>query len=76
MGAAGLKRVQEVFDWPVILKSYVALAEELKTLRASYANTQALTERKVWPHRADPFHRFAHFPSQTLQGNWQVVAKP
>jgi starch synthase len=75
MGAAGLKRVQEVFDWPVILKSYVALADELKTLRATYAENNVLTERKAWPHRADPFHRFAHFPSQTLQGNWQVVAK-
>ena len=76
MGASGLKRVQEVFDWPVILKSYVALADELKTLRATYATNNALSERKSWPHRADPFHRFAHFSSQTLQGNWQVVAKP
>jgi glycosyltransferase involved in cell wall biosynthesis len=76
MGAAGLKRVQEVFDWPIILQSYVALADELKTLRTTYAQNQTLSERKAWPHRADPFHRFAHFPSQTLQVNWNVVAKP
>ena len=76
MGAAGLKRVQDEFDWPIILKSYVSLAEELKTLRATYSHNNALTERKAWPHRADPFHRFAHFPSHTLQRSWRVVAKP
>jgi glycosyltransferase involved in cell wall biosynthesis len=76
MGAAGLKRVQEEFDWPVILRRYTALADELTTLRAAYNSNNALTEKKAWPHRADPFQRFAHFPSQTLQGNWAVVAKP
>jgi len=29
-----------------------------------------------WPTRADPFARFAHFPTQTLGGNWQVRPQP
>jgi len=76
MGAAGLKRVQEVFDWPIILKSYVALADELKTLRNSYLQNNSWSEKTSWPQRADPFQRFAHFPTNTLKGHWQVFGKP
>ena len=29
-----------------------------------------------WPQRADPFHRFAHFPTATLPGHWRVRVQP
>lgn len=74
MGAAGLERAQQVFDWPVVLRQYVELAGQLATMRAK-ATQQEQTPRN-WPQRADPFARFAHFPSTTLQGHWPVQARP
>ncbi len=69
MGAAGLARAQDTFDWPVILQRYAQLADELARIRAA-AGTQPA---EPWPTRADPFARFSHFPSQTLGGNWMVM---
>ncbi len=68
MGAAGLARAQAQFDWPVILQRYALLADELGKIRKA-AGPQAA---EPWPQRADPFARFAHFPTQTMGGNWQV----
>lgn len=72
MGAAGLARAQGEFDWPVILQRYAQLADELARIRLA-AGVQAA---QPWPTRADPFARFAHFPSQTLGGGWLVRAQP
>ena len=72
MGAAGLARAQGEFDWPVILQRYAQLADELARIRLA-AGVQAA---QPWPTRADPFARFAHFPSQTLGGDWRVRAQP
>ncbi len=72
MGEAGRARAQAEFDWPVILRRYAALARELAGIRQAHADTVAQT----WPQRADPFMRFAHFPTATLGGNWIVRARP
>lgn len=72
MGAAGLARAQSEYDWPVILERYAELAEELGQIRR-VAGPQP---PEPWPTRADPFARFGHFPSQTLNGNWLVAAQP
>ena len=72
MGAAGLARVQGEFDWPLILQRYAELAGELAKIRSA-AGPQ---KPEPWPQRADPFARFAHFPSHTLQGDWIVVPQP
>jgi glycosyltransferase involved in cell wall biosynthesis len=72
MGAAGLARAQSEFDWPVILQRYAQLADELNQIRLA-AGPQA---PEPWVQRADPFARFAHFPSQTLAGNAVVLAQP
>lgn len=74
MGAAGLQRARQVFDWPVVLRQYAALAAELGEIRR-HAAPQAQQPR-AWPQRADPFARFAHFSSATLQGSWPVQARP
>ena len=68
MGVAGLARAQSEFDWPVILHQYSLLAGELSRIRLAAGPQVA----EPWPQRADPFSRFAHFPSQTLAGNWVV----
>lgn len=74
MGAAGLQRAQQVFDWPVVLRQYVALAAELAAIRAQAAPHEKAP--RAWPQRADPFARFAHFASATLRGDWPVQALP
>ena len=73
MGNAGQERATKFFDWPLIISRYSQLAEELTDLRQKHLNLQG---PKSWPQRADPFHRFAHFSSGTLSGNWAVSAKP
>jgi len=72
MGAAGLRRSALEFDWQVVLQRYSQLANELANIRLS-AGPKA---PEPWVQRADPFARFAHFPSQTLLGNLVVVAQP
>lgn len=72
MGAAGLARAQSEFDWPVILRRYAQLADELGQIRLA-AGPQA---PEPWVQRADPFARFGHFPSQTLAGYWLVLPQP
>ena len=72
MGAAGLARATQDFDWPVILQRYAQLADELSKIRLD-AGPQA---PEPWVQRADPFARFGHFPTHTLVGNAMVLAQP
>ena len=72
MGAAGLARAIQDFDWPVILQRYAQLADELSKIRLA-AGPQA---PEPWVQRADPFARFGHFPTNTLAGNAMVLAQP
>jgi len=72
MGVAGRRRALEEFDWPVILRRYDALAMELNEIRRVHAGPDLAAPAEPWPQRADPFHRFAHFPTTTLQGYWRV----
>lgn len=72
MGAAGQARAQHDFDWPVILRRYAELATELSEIRQG----GPLECAQPWSQRADPFLRFAHFPTATLGGDWGVRARP
>lgn len=72
MGQAGLRHAQAMFDWPVILRQYAQLAGSLAELRRAAGPQPA----QPWPGRADPFARFAQFPSATLGGTWLVSAQP
>jgi glycosyltransferase involved in cell wall biosynthesis len=73
MGAAGRRRAQEEYDWPVILHRYDALAAQLNEIRRAHSGPGLTVPAQPWPQRADPFHRFAHFPSATLPGHWRVA---
>lgn len=72
MGAAGKQRAQSEFDWPLIINRYSKLATELNTIRHQYEGEQTA---HLWPQRADPFQRFAHFSTSTLTGLGQVNAQ-
>jgi len=76
MGAAGRRRAQEDYDWPVILRRYDALAAQLNEIRRAHSAPSLATPAQSWPQRADPFHRFAHFPTASLQGHWRVRMQP
>ena len=72
MGAAGLARATQDFDWPVILQRYAQLANELSKIRVDAGPLAP----EPWVQRADPFARFGHFPTHTLAGNAMVLAQP
>lgn len=70
MGSKGQKHA-ESFDWPIILERYSELADHLNEVREQHAKLPPLS----WPPHSDPFKRFAHFPSESLNGFWPVKAK-
>ncbi|HEX8553345.1 MAG TPA: glycosyltransferase family 4 protein [Sphingomonas sp.] len=70
LGEAGRARAVADYDWPVILDRYVALADELGTLRAA---APAVARR--WPGRPDPFALFGDYPSAVVQPGWRVGAR-
>jgi glycosyltransferase involved in cell wall biosynthesis len=76
MGAAGRRRAVVEYDWPVILRRYDALAAQLNEIRRAHSGPSLTMPAQPWPQRADPFHRFAHFPTATLPGHWRVRVQP
>jgi starch synthase len=71
MGTAGRARACENFAWPIILKRYDALADELAALRPT-----APLQPTPWPGRPEPFGLFAGHPSATVSGAWTVARAP
>lgn len=72
MGEAGRLHAVAEFDWPVILRRYSALVTELADIRSQRGGLGPF----IPPNRADPFHRFSHFPSSHLAGDWIILARP
>lgn len=84
LGQAGRKRAREHYDWAVLLPRYQALFAELAALRVGHAPADwtavAGGGPPAWglrhPRRSDPFHSFAHYPSQNLAGPLKVYPGP
>lgn len=70
MGAAGRKRVRELFDWQVVAPQYVALAQDLAQIRAAFPDPKVRTPRH--PAKGDPFRDFAGFATQTIRGGTRI----
>jgi hypothetical protein len=77
LGESGRRRAREVFDWPVVLKSYRDLWGELALRRGTAARgTQKKQKKKRgketkatppgWPARPDPFQAFATYPTHRI----------
>lgn len=62
MGAAGRRRIAEMFDWPVVVGRYNALLEELAAMRA--AAPEPTGRRTGNPVKGDPFADFAGFATE------------
>lgn len=69
LGEAGRLRIQQTYDWPIILDRYTDLARDLAEIRRAAGSS----EQAIWPSRPDPFHLFADYPTHTLTGSWQVI---
>ncbi len=64
MGAAGRVRVRDTFNWPVVVRGYNALADELAEIR-NRAPDQRPSHR-VNPLKGDPFADFVGFATHQL----------
>ncbi len=72
MGENGKKRAQSTYDWQVIIPQYEQLWDELKQIREKDGK-HLKPLATPWPARMDPFVSFAHYPTQQLQPNTQLV---
>lgn len=65
MGASGMKRAREIYDWKVVMKDYRALWSEQELKRKHAANTGKTILRN--PAFLNPLQLFDHYPSQLLE---------
>ena len=75
MGEAGRKRAREMFDWPVIIRAYQELWDELATRRQRATDTTGRVP-SCHPLREDPFSVFGQYASCTLDGNCIIDLGP
>jgi hypothetical protein len=64
MGEAGCQNVHERFDWPVVIRQYLQLFDELQQRRQAAQTDQP---RQLHPLRGNPFDDFAGFATVQLQ---------
>jgi len=66
-GNEGKRRVKEVFDWPIILKQYRELSDELDQIRISESkNFKEFCSPSLPSDNLDPFYIFSSYPSEVL----------
>ena len=68
MGAAARRRALQTYDWPVIVRAYEALWQELEERRAFHSEE----EPKPAPQVTDPFRTFAGFASEAIGRGFKV----
>ena len=76
MGEQGKARARTEFDWPSVLRRYDELARQLGERRTLSVSANSAHAPQAWPQRADPFSRFSHFATTSLDGRWLVLARP
>jgi len=70
LGTAGRERAAREFDWPVIIRRYEALWDELAELRRRSTETAPpATGSPAYPLCDDPFRAFAHYSERHLHPN-------
>lgn len=71
MGEEARRRALSVYNWPVVVAQYQALATELARLRGDAAGrgqevAPLRSGQPAWPQRSDPFRSFASYPSYVM----------
>jgi glycosyltransferase involved in cell wall biosynthesis len=72
MGESGRARARSVFDWPVVLREYRALAAELNARRAA-VRSAGEARGTAWAARLSPFDVFASYPTRRLAAEMRVL---
>jgi hypothetical protein len=77
LGANGVARAREVYDWKVIVRAYENLWDNLGRIRKEGAPSPASsTPMSYRPARPDPYDIFASFPSSILSLDHRVRQEP
>jgi len=70
MGEAGRQNVRERFDWPVVIRQYLELFDDLQQRRQA---AQVDQPRQLHPLRGNPFDDFAGFATAQLQHHTRLA---
>jgi len=73
MGDVARKAAQATFDWRHVIAFYQALWTDLAARRASAVESAPAHGPTYWPARADPFVRFADYPTEALSAQHTLV---
>lgn len=77
LGAAGLARAQNEFDWRHVIAKYEALWNDLAARRQVDAElAQRRKDSPANPLSIDPFRLFAHYATSTLKPETRLVIGP
>lgn len=68
IGCQAAERIRSRYDWPVILRRYAGLADEMGHIRRKSGKLQP----RMWPNRPDPFSLFAHYGTVSLSSEMVV----
>jgi glycosyltransferase involved in cell wall biosynthesis len=68
LGESGRLRANHEFDWPIIIRQYETLVDELREIRQKSVPVLNC----AWKNRPDPFYLFSEFSTDILQDNWGV----
>ncbi|MDD1418926.1 glycosyltransferase family 4 protein [Dolichospermum sp. ST_sed1] len=70
MGENGRQRANQTYNWPVIIKAYENLWQELADIRMTATmSTPLISNQPAIPWCDDPFRLFAHYSSSTANQN-------
>lgn len=75
MGDAGRRHARATFDWPVVVRQYAALFDELAAIRRAAAPFELDGATRANPVRSDPFGAFAGFAGDVL-GDRTILRVP
>lgn len=73
MGKSGRRRVQELFDWSVIIPQYEQLWSDLNDRRKSKMLSAGPSPICPYPSRPDPFKLFENYPTRLLTGSSEIL---
>jgi starch synthase len=74
MSAAATERALRLYDWPVVIRAYESLFEELAAIRAAHGRPVRHDETVLPPLYPDPYVQYRAFASASLVGSDRLAA--
>ena len=73
-GKAGKQRIKDTYDWPIILKKYKNLANELDSIRLEESkNYKDFCLPSLPSNRMDPFQVFSSYATEKLKRDHRLI---